>query len=145
MESSPTFSTQLPTYLPFTDMSSYSVGPIERALSRAITSRGNGENNVEITENSHEVQSHSPTRAQMDMNTSVIIPSSSRSRRRVHDNTLAQRFQATTWMVAESDSSSSRHIASKCMRQIPQFFRETRKPACKKLVVGGLNVPKRFR
>lgn len=55
MDPSPTCRTQLPTYPLFTEMSSNTVGLIERALSSAISSRCNQESSIEPSTNTLEV------------------------------------------------------------------------------------------
>lgn len=86
-------------------------GPIERALARALSNRQTAQTSLEsITD---------------EPNTSISTPSSpvaQTRRRKVHVNTLAQSYSGTTWMVDHATSNGSKHIASKYVRQFPQYF-----------------------
>lgn len=93
-------------------------GPIERALSRAT------ENRSTTPSQSNPLETNPTPLVPEDiaLPTSASAVVSQPSRRSVHVNTLGQRFSATTWMVAHSEANGPKHIASKCVRQFPEFF-----------------------
>lgn len=45
-----------------------------------------------------------------------------RKRRKTHVNTLSEKIKATKWMIAHSNKNGEKHIASKCVRQFPEYF-----------------------
>lgn len=92
-------------------------GPIERALSRALASRQHPSD-----EQTTEAEAATTPAVSADSAEEQTAPEPLSIRRRMHVNTLSQRYQATQWMIRETDVHGNKHIASKCVKHFPHLF-----------------------
>lgn len=65
-------------------------------------------------------------------------------RRRVHVNTLVQRFQATTWILSETEQHGPKQLFQNVLTCSLIFFQATGKRTSRKPVDGGLAGKKRY-